>query len=67
MENPFMAIGLMQEISTRARYTDDWEQDIGALQRRVEAYERARAIRAAIEAILLFFRHRVPALRAANA
>ena len=51
----------------RARCTDDWEQDIGALQRRAEAYERARAISAAIDAILRLLRRYVPVLRAASA
>jgi hypothetical protein len=67
MESAFMAIALIQEISTRARCTDDWEQDIGALQRRAEAYERARAISAAIDAILRLLRRYVPVLRAASA
>jgi hypothetical protein len=67
MENPFMAIGLLQEAQARARYHDDWEQDYLSLQEQSDRNQRSRAIWNALTSIVQLFRRPTTALRGAHA
>ena len=68
MEEGFMAVALAYEVKARAVRSDDWEHDIGRLQRQADIYERRQAIKArAAQIVRFFFRHARPALRAVQA
>ena len=66
MESIHIAYAFINEAQTRAPHRDDWEQDLTAMQRRSDIYDRQRAIQTAFVRIARVFRRPSATLRAAH-